>query len=85
LNANLLFAWRRQRAAGAPAQNGKSSEFAPVTVVAESDAQGIRSCDGDGASVGRMEVVLAGGERIIVDADVDAAALARVIKALTQR
>jgi transposase len=36
-------------------------------------------------SVGRMEVVLAGGERIIVGADVDGTALARVVRALARR
>jgi hypothetical protein len=35
-------------------------------------------------STGRMEIVLVGGERIIVGPDVDAAALARIIKALTR-
>jgi transposase len=34
---------------------------------------------------GRMEIVLAGGERIIVNADVDATALARVVRALARR
>jgi hypothetical protein len=32
-----------------------------------------------------MEIVLAGGERIIVSVDVDAAALGRVIRALSRR
>ena len=32
-----------------------------------------------------MEIVLIGGERIIVGADVDATALARIIKALATR
>jgi polygalacturonase len=35
--------------------------------------------------VGRMEIVLAAGDRILVGADVDAAALARVVKALSRR
>ena len=35
--------------------------------------------------VGRMEIVLAAGERILVGADVDAVALARVVKALSRR
>jgi hypothetical protein len=34
---------------------------------------------------GRMEVALPGGERVTVGADVDAAALARVIKVLSRR
>ncbi len=37
------------------------------------------------AAGGRMEIVLIGGERIVVGADVDAAALARVVGALSQR
>ena len=35
--------------------------------------------------VGRMEIVLAAGERILVGADVDTAALGRVVKALSRR
>jgi hypothetical protein len=34
---------------------------------------------------GRIEIALAGGDRVIVDATVDAAALARVIKVLSRR
>jgi transposase len=83
VNANLLFTWRRQRAAQAPADSVKSLEFAPVTVMAESEA---RSCDSDTVRpAGRMEIMLASGERIVVGADVDAAALARVVKALSRR
>ena len=37
------------------------------------------------ALAGRMEIALVGGERIVVGADVDAAALARVVKALSRR
>jgi len=86
VNANLLFTWRRQLAAKSPAESGKLMELAPVTVVAERTAPEVRDGDGDAArSAGRMEIVLAGGERIIVGADVDAAALARVVKALSRR
>ena len=86
VNANLLFTWRRQRAAKAPAESGNLLELAPVTVVAEGAAPEARGGDGDGArSAGRMEIVLAGGERIIVSVDVDAAALGRVIRALSRR
>ena len=35
--------------------------------------------------VGRMEIVLAAGERILVGVDVDTAALARIVKALSRR
>lgn len=37
------------------------------------------------APTGRMEIVIAKGRRIIVDADVDAAALARVVAVLDRR
>ncbi|EJW09273.1 hypothetical protein A33M_1756 [Rhodovulum sp. PH10] len=36
------------------------------------------------AAASRMEIVLVGGRRIVVDADVDAAALARVVAVLDQ-
>jgi transposase len=36
-------------------------------------------------TAGRMEVALPGGERVLVGADVDAAALTRVIKVLSRR
>jgi transposase len=86
VNANLLFTWRRQLAAKSPVESGKLLELAPVTVVAERTAPEARVGDGDAArSAGRMEIVLAGGERIIVGADVDAAALARIVKALSRR
>jgi len=86
VNANLVFTWRRQLAAKAPAESVKALEFAPVTVVAEGAAPEARGGDGDAArSAGRMEIALASGERIIVGADVDAAALARVVRALSRR
>jgi hypothetical protein len=37
------------------------------------------------AAAGRMEIALVGGERIVVGADVDAAALARVLNVLSRR
>ena len=37
------------------------------------------------AAAGRMEIALVGGERIVVGADVDAGALARVLDVLSRR
>ena len=56
------------------------STILPVTIVAEPAAE-----DSDLASSGQMEIVLADGDRIIVWADVDTAALTRVLKALARR
>ncbi|MGJ0392736.1 MAG: IS66-like element accessory protein TnpA [Methylocystis sp.] len=73
LNANLLFTWRRQFAVAAQAE---PSAILPVTITpppAPAAAPG---------ATGRMEITLIDGERIVVGADVETAALARVIKAL---
>src|ERR1700728_3327042 len=73
LNANMLFTWRRreQRASGASAV-GEPVNIVPVRVVgAPPTATAIAP-----GTMGRMEIVLVGGERIIVGADVDAGALA---------
>ena len=82
VNANLLFTWRRQEAAGA---NGSAEpvKLVPVTV-AEAEAPSAASFAAP-EPIGRMEIVLSGGERIIVGVDVDATALARVVRTLTRR
>ena len=79
LNANLLFTWRRQL--GVKALGGV--EPAPMLpVMISTDAAPTLTSSG---AVGRMEIVLAAGDRIIVGADVDATALTRVLKALARR
>ena len=80
LNANLLFTWRRQQGAAKMADSRESPQLVPVTITTEpvSNVPAIAL-----GSVGRMEIVLGAGERIIVGADVDTIALARVIKALS--
>lgn len=82
VNANLLFTWRRQ---GAAAANGGAEpmKLVPVTV-AEAETASVASVAAP-EPIGRMEIVLSGGERIIVGMDVDATALARVIRTLTRR
>jgi len=82
VNANLLFTWRRQEAAAA---NGGAEpvKLVPVTV-AEAEAPSAASVAAP-EPIGRMEIVLSGGERIIVGMDVDATALARVVRTLTRR
>ncbi len=92
LNANQIFRWRRlfreaERAGGA-------GRFVPVVVEGvpghEADAaampppsEGVVS---EGApATGRMEIVLPGDRRVIVDRAVDGAALSRVIAVLERR
>ena len=80
VNANLLFTWRRQQGA-ALADSREGPQLLPVTITAE-PASGVHAVAS--GPVGRMEIVLGAGERIIVGADVDTTALARVIKALSR-
>ena len=77
LNANMLFTWRRADVNDV----GKTVNIVPVRVV---EATPTATAIAPG-SMGRMEIVLVGGERILVGADVDATALARIVKALGRR
>ena len=81
VNANLLFTWRRQQGVAKLAGSQEGPQLVPVTTAAErvSSVPAVTS-----GPVGRMEIVLGAGERIIVGADVDTTALARVIKALSR-
>jgi transposase len=76
LNANMLFTWRRELAAAEAQGSEKAVAFVPATITAEGPTM---------AMAGRIEIVLAGGDRVIVGADVDAGALGRVIRALGRR
>jgi transposase len=84
VNANLLFTWRRQNARIAARGGAEPFELLPVRVSDERVAAAPVEASVR-VFVGRMEIVLAAGERILVGADVDAAALARVVKALSRR
>jgi transposase len=83
VNANLLFTWRRQEARAAASGDAESVKLLPVTV-ADVEATPAAPVATSGPA-GRMEIVLGGGERIIVGADVEATSLARVVRALTRR
>ncbi|MDN3626960.1 IS66-like element accessory protein TnpA [Methylobacterium isbiliense] len=80
-----LLTWRRklrlEREAAAP------GTFVPAIVAPEPPAASTppSRVESPGASKGRMEIVLAHGWRVIVDAEVDSAALARVLDALGER
>ena len=78
ISPSLLFAWRR--AFGARRDGSSRAGFVPAVVVPEE-----RKATTLTGTVGRMVIVLTGGRRVIVDAGVDAAALARVLDVLEQR
>ena len=81
LNANMLFTWRRQIGATTVLPAGDAVTFVPAAITAEA-APVVSPAS---SVAGRMEIVLADGDRIIVGKDVDAAALARVVKVLSRR
>ena len=79
VNANLLFTWRRHQG---KSDRPEPTRLLPVTVADAGTAAGAVATQ---SQVGRMEIVLNSGERIVVGSDVDASSLARVIKALSRR
>jgi transposase len=95
LNANMLFTWRREfrpRASGAgvdqvaftPSVIAPAGSRRPIGDCAARHREGVEDRSLRWAS-GLMEIVLAGGERVIVDREVNTAALARVINVLERR
>lgn len=84
VNANLLFTWRRQARRGTlngtppVAVGDESLPLIPITVTTD-DADRPPAPDG---RTGIIEIVLPSGERLRVDAWVDAPALRRVLAAI---
>jgi transposase len=79
LSPSLLFSWRKAFRAGSCGGN-EVVGFASALIVPERPAP-----PEDVATIGRMAVVTVTGQRILVGADVDAPALARVVAALEGR
>ena len=96
LNANMLFTWRREiRQRGSDAAVDQAA-FVPAIIATDEVGAGQpaaapreqRTSVEDGSAQrlsGLIEIVLAGGSRVIVDRDVSAAALARIIGVLERR
>ncbi len=76
ISPSLLFSWRKAFRRDRDEVIG----FAPALIVPDEEAP-----LGAAAAVGRMEIVTVTGQRIMVGADVDALALARVVAALEAR
>ncbi len=96
VNANQVFAWRRRFRDGELGR-AEACAFVPVMVPAEAMTHEApapvveRPAPPDAVAptppepTGRMEIVLAGGRRVIVDKTVNAAALVRVVRVLERR
>ena len=71
LNTNMLFTWRREMAAGKAHASESAIKLLPATITAKVPTTALPALS---EIPGRMEIVLAGGDRVIVGANVDAAA-----------
>ena len=70
LNANLLFTWRRKMASASDAERD-TLRLVPAVIAPEPAPA---AAPIPAASTGRIEIALTGGDRVIVDSTVDAAA-----------
>jgi transposase len=78
ISPSLLFAWRRSFRARPVVTGTEEPAFVPAVVVVPETAPTFQA-----ASVsGRVEIVLANGRRLIVDAMIDTGAVARLVAAL---
>jgi transposase len=91
LSTGQLYLWRRQAREGKLSGEADELGFVPAVIVpdAKSPVPVLPSPSNHTAGKlqanGEMVIVLAGGRRIIVDHDVDCAALRRVVEALEPR
>lgn len=74
ISPSLLYSWRKALREDCRQGGDEAVGFAPALIVPAAAPPG--------GPVGRMEVVTVTGQRILVGADVDACALARVVAAL---
>ena len=95
VNANQVFKWRRELAAGDRAVfSAPQCEFVPIGVFAEVEGEARAAAPGDDGRPaapavsanrsGLIEIDLLSGSRLRVDASVDERALGRVLRALRQ-
>ena len=82
VNANMLFTWRRSLGAADSSASAGVMTLVPAAITGEPTPS---LPPVPSATAGRMEIVLTSGDRVLVGADVDSAALARVVKALSSR
>ena len=82
ISRSLLLSWRRALQVER-ADAGSAPGFVPATILPERLPE--RAPAAVTAATGRMEIVLARGRRVIVDAQVDISALARVLEVLERR
>jgi transposase len=98
LSASQLFTWRRLAQEGRLVGTDEAAVFAPAIISSESSAgvppslpepavcaEEVPSSPCPRVTPGRIEIVLMGGPRVLVNNDVDAAALRRILDVLERR
>src|ERR1035437_501995 len=80
ISRSLLMTWRRSFRPEPTDTEAQQAGFAPVVAAAEAEPMVAAAL-----TSGRMVIVVSGDRRIIVDAGVDAAAVARVLQVLERR
>jgi transposase len=84
LSTSQLFTWRRQ--AGSWASTRTATTFTPAFIASEAHEIACTPASVSTAgAMGRMEIVLASGRKVVVGPDFDAAALARILDVLDRR
>jgi transposase len=83
ISQSLLFRWRRAFRQGRLGMTSAEPDLVPAVITPDDDTD--EEDDDHPVSAGRMEIVTRGGGRVIVGADVDAGALARVLEVLARR
>ena len=84
LNANLIFKWLRDPRFAPGGMLEASPVFLPVQLGNEDAPRGASEASTDG-SHGRVEIVLGTGHRLSIEGSFDGAAIAELLKALTER
>ena len=83
LNANLIFKWLRDPRFAPGGMLEKAPLFLPVQLRHEDAPRGASAIDGSHGR--RVEIVLGTGHRVSIEGSFDSAAIAELLKALTER
>jgi transposase len=81
ISRSLLMTWRRSFCPEPTGPEAQQGGFVPAMIVAAETAP----TEAAAPASGRMVIIVGGDRRVIVDASVDAAALARVLQVLERR
>jgi transposase len=84
VNANIVFAWRRQYKRGQLAARPRRSEPALLPILIGSDAKGAEASQTSASSPGHIEIHLADGRWIHVSGSVETTTLRVVLAELTR-